>query len=97
MSTILVLFTATVIAAIVILLAVLRLGVSQQEHAGSLDRRPRGLSAAISRRVFGLYVGRPERAADRPAGLAKCGGIPSSRAGSLNDHASPHESQDGMR
>ena len=71
MSTILVGFTVTVIAAIVILLAVLRLGTWQQEHAGSLDRRPRGLSAAISRRVFGLYVRRPERVADRPAGPAR--------------------------
>jgi hypothetical protein len=71
MSTILVGFTATVIAAIVILLAVLRLGTWQQEHAGSLDQRPRGLSAAIARRVFGLYVRRPERIADRSAGPAR--------------------------
>jgi hypothetical protein len=71
MSTILVGFTAPVIAAIVILLAVLRLGTWQQEHAGSLDQRPNGLSAAISRRVLGLYVRRPERAADRPAGPAQ--------------------------
>jgi hypothetical protein len=71
MSTILVGFTATVIAAIVFLLAILRLGTWQQEHAGSLDQRPRGLSAAISRRVFGLYVRRPERVADRSAGSAR--------------------------
>jgi hypothetical protein len=71
MSTILVGFTAAVITAIVFLLAVLRLGTWQQEHAGSLDQRPRGLSAAISRRVFGLYVRRPERAADRSAGPAR--------------------------
>jgi len=71
MSTILVVFAGTVIAAIVILLAVLRAGTWQQQHAGSLDQRPRGLSAAISRRVFGLYVRRPERAAGRPAGPAR--------------------------
>jgi hypothetical protein len=71
MRTILVSFTVTVIAAIVILLAVLRVGTWQQEHAGSLDQRPRGLSAAIARRVFGLYVRRPERIADRSAGPAR--------------------------
>ena len=71
MRTILVSFAVTVIAAIVFLFAVLRVGTWQQEHAGSLDRRPRGLSAAIARRVFGLYVRRPERVADRPAGSAR--------------------------
>ena len=71
MRTILVGFTVTVIAVIVILLAVLRAGIWQQQHAGSLDQRPRGLSAAISRRVFGLYVRRPERAVDRSAGSAR--------------------------
>ena len=68
MSTLLVSVTVTVITAIVILLAVLRVGTWQQEHVGSLDQRPRGLSAAIARRVFGLGVRRPERVADRSAG-----------------------------
>jgi hypothetical protein len=71
MRTILVGLTLTVITAIVILLAVLRAGTWQQQHAGSLDRRPRGLSAAIARRVFGLGVRRPERIADRSARSAR--------------------------
>ena len=65
MSTILIGLTVTVIIAFVVLLAVLRAGIWQQQRAGSLTRRPRGLSAAISRRVFGLYARLPERAADR--------------------------------
>jgi hypothetical protein len=71
MRTILVIFTVTVITAVVLLLAVLRAGTWQQEHAGSLDRRPRGLSAAIARRVFGLYVRRPERVAGRCSGTTR--------------------------
>jgi len=71
MSIILVSATVTVITAIVILLAVLRVGSWQQDHAGSLDERPRGLSAAIARRVFGLGVRRPERVAGQSAGPAR--------------------------
>jgi hypothetical protein len=71
MGTILLGFTATVITAIMILLGILRLGTWQQQHAGSLDQRPHRLSAAISRRVFGLYVRRPERVAARSAGSAR--------------------------
>jgi hypothetical protein len=67
MTTILVSFTA-VIVPFVIFLAVIQVGIWQQERAASLDQCPRGLSAAISRRVLGLYVRRPERVADRPAG-----------------------------
>ena len=66
MSTILVGLTVTVIFAFVVLLAVLRAGVTQQERAGSLTRRPHRLSAAIARRVFGLSARLPERAAERP-------------------------------
>ena len=78
MSTILIGLTVTVIVAFVVLLvallAVLRAGIWQQERAGSLTRRPRRLSAAIARRVFGLYARLPERAADRPAGPARKAG-----------------------
>ena len=74
MSTILIGLTVTVIIAFVVLLAVLRAGIWQQERAGSLTRRPRGLSAAIARRVFGLYARLPERAADRPAAPARRAG-----------------------
>ena len=73
MRTILAGLTVTVIVTFVVLLAVLRAGTWQQEHAGSLDRRPRGLSAAIARRVFGLHVRRPERAACRSAGSRRAG------------------------
>ena len=56
----------TVIFAVVVLLAVLRAGIRQQEDAGSLTCRPRGLSAAITRRVCCLHARLPERAG-RPA------------------------------
>ena len=78
MSTILIGLTVTVIVAFVVLLvallAVLRAGIWQQERAGSLTRRPRGLSAAIARRVFALSARLPERAVDRPAGTARKAG-----------------------
>ena len=74
MTTILAALAVTVIFAIVVLLAVLRAGIWQQEHAGSLTRRPRRLSAAIARRVFGLHARLPERAGDRPAGPARRAG-----------------------
>ena len=67
MTTILAALTVTVIFAIVVLLAVLRAGICQQEHAGSLTRRPRKLSAAIARRVFGLHACLP-RTSRRPSG-----------------------------
>lgn len=67
MTTILAGFAVLVIIAFVTLLAVLRAGTWQQEHAGSLTRRPRGLSAAIARRVFGLHARLPERNGDRRA------------------------------
>ena len=67
MRTILVGLTLIVIIAIVLLLAVLRAGIRQQERAGSLTRRPRGLSAAIARRLCCLHARLPERADDQPA------------------------------
>jgi len=63
MTTILTFLAVTVIFAVVLLLAVVRAGIRQQEHAGSLTRRPRGLSAAITRRVCCLHARLPERAA----------------------------------
>jgi hypothetical protein len=74
MSTILVALTLTVIFAILVPLAVLRAGIRQQEHAGSLTCRPRGLSAAITRRVCCLHARLPERADDRPVGPARRAG-----------------------
>jgi predicted secreted protein len=68
MTTILGVLAVTVIFAIVVLLAVLRAGIRQQEDAGSLTRRPRGLSAAITRRLCGLHACLPERAVDARSG-----------------------------
>jgi len=48
------------IVAFAVPLAVLRAGTWRQERAASLTCRPRGLSAAIARRVFGLYAHRPD-------------------------------------
>jgi len=76
MSTILVALALLMIFAIVVLLVVLRAGIRQQEQAGSLTRRPRGLSAAITRRVCCLHARLPERAI-RPADPAD----PPGRAG----------------
>ena len=47
------------LAATVILLALLRAGIRRQERATSLASEPRGLSAAIARRVLGLYASQP--------------------------------------
>ena len=68
METILACIAAAVIIAFVVPLAVLRAGIWRQERAASLTCRPRGLSAAIARRVFGLYAHLPERAVHRPSG-----------------------------
>jgi hypothetical protein len=67
MSTILAALALTAIFAVVVLLAVLRAGIRQQEDAGSLTRRPRGLSAAITRRVCCLHARLPERPAGHPS------------------------------
>jgi hypothetical protein len=44
---------------IVILLALLRAGIRRQERAASLASEPCGLTAAIARRVLGLYASQP--------------------------------------
>ena len=54
----------TMITVFVVPLAILRAGIWRQERAASLTSRPRGLSTAIARRVFGLYTHLPERTAD---------------------------------
>lgn len=59
---------AIVIIFFVVPLVVLRAGVWQQERAASLACRPRGLSAAIARHVFGLYAYLPDRADDQVGG-----------------------------
>jgi hypothetical protein len=53
------------------LLALLRAGIRRQERATSLASEPRGLSAAVARRVLGLYASQPTEignleAASRP-------------------------------
>jgi hypothetical protein len=47
---------ALILIVFVILLAVLRAGIRRQERAASLTCRPRGFSAAVARRVLGLYA-----------------------------------------
>jgi hypothetical protein len=68
METVLAGLAATVIIIFVVPLAVLRAGVWRQEHAASLACRPRGLSAAIARSVFGLYAYLPDDAEDPARG-----------------------------
>jgi len=67
---------ALTIVAFVVPLAVLRAGIWRQEHAASLACRPRGLSAALARRVFGLYAHLPDRTADPAAGPRPADGEP---------------------
>ena len=43
----------------VIPLAVLRAGIWRQERTCSLNRQPTGFSAAVARRVLGLYASKP--------------------------------------
>ena len=66
----------TLIIAFVVPLTVLRAGIWRQERAASLTCRPRGLSAAIARRVFGLYAHLPERTADPIARPGQTDGEP---------------------
>ena len=69
METVLAGLAAIVIIIFVVPLAVLRAGVWRQERAASLACRPRGLSAAIARHVFGLYAYLPDEADGRAAGF----------------------------
>ena len=46
----------TAIVLFVIPLAVLRTGIRRQHRTASLTCQPPGLSAALARRVFGLYA-----------------------------------------
>jgi hypothetical protein len=66
----------TLIVAFVVPLAVLRAGTWRQERSASLTCRPRGLSAAIARRVFGLYAHRPDTTALPAAGPRHAEGYP---------------------
>ena len=76
METVLTGLAATVIIIFVVPLAVLRAGMWRQERAASLACRPRGLSAALARRVFGLYAHLPERNANPAAGPWSADGEP---------------------
>jgi hypothetical protein len=71
MATILIGLTFTTIIAVGVLLAVLQAGIRQQERAGSLDRQPPGLSAALARRVFGLHAHLPGVHAYPPGSQAR--------------------------
>jgi hypothetical protein len=62
MTTLLIGLAVTTIIAIAVLLALLQAGIRQQERAGSLARQPPGLSAALTRRMCGLYAESPGRA-----------------------------------
>jgi hypothetical protein len=46
-------------AALVILLALLKVGIWRQERAGSLAQEPAGLCASLARRLLGLHVRKP--------------------------------------
>ena len=60
----------TVIIVLVALLVLVRAGIRRQERAGCLACQPPGLSAALARRMAGLYVSQPA-----------AGGCPSTQAG----------------
>ncbi len=60
MGIILIVLAITVIVAVVALLVLLRIGIRRQERAGCLGCQPPGLSAALTRRLAGLYVRRLE-------------------------------------
>jgi hypothetical protein len=59
----------TVIVVFVIPLAVLRAGIRRQHRAASLTCEPRSVSAALTRRVVGLYARKPDTN-DRPDQMA---------------------------
>jgi hypothetical protein len=58
-----------VIVVFVIPLAVLRTGIRRQHRTASLTCQPRSVSAALTRRVVGLYVRKPDTN-DRPDQMA---------------------------
>jgi hypothetical protein len=49
----------TVVIALVALLVLVRAGIRRQERTGCLACQPPGLSAALARRMAGLYVSQP--------------------------------------
>jgi hypothetical protein len=64
-------------AAGVAFLALLRIGIARQERASSLTAKPRGLSAALARRVLGLHAEPPCRASQVRSGWRER--VPSTR------------------
>lgn len=58
-----------VIVVFVVPLAVLRAGIRRQHRAASLTCEPRSVSAALTRRVVGLYARKPNTN-DRPDQMA---------------------------
>lgn len=59
--------TIALLITTVIMLALLRAGIRRQERATSLASQPRGLSAAIARRVLGLYASTPAESGNAAA------------------------------
>ncbi len=54
------------IVVFVIPLAILRAGIRRQHRAASLTSQPHSVSAALTRRVVGLYARKPPGSDDRP-------------------------------
>jgi hypothetical protein len=67
METLLIALILILVLIFAVPLAVFAAGIRRQEHAGSLTARPRGLSAAITRRVVGLRTPMTATIPARPA------------------------------
>jgi hypothetical protein len=74
MTTIVIGLGITTVIAIAVPLALLRAGIRQQERAGSLVRRPPRLSAALTRRMCGMYAESPGRAQCSASKARQAGG-----------------------
>ena len=60
METILIGLAVAFVSVLTIPLAVLAIGIRRQERVGSLSTRPRGVSAAITRRMLDLHTAPPD-------------------------------------
>lgn len=68
METILIALALTFVSVLTVPLAVLAIGIRRQERIGSLSTRPRGMSAAITRKMLDLHTAPSTRTwARRPA------------------------------
>jgi hypothetical protein len=64
MATALLILAAAILGAVVSLLAVIVAGIRQEPRSAELSTRASGPIAAVVRRLLGLYVRRPDPAAD---------------------------------